>query len=100
MQSISSDVVETVAQLYDQRLRDKNVRFIPQYPSMISSTTTITVQMPQHESVMVTAIVQQNRQFQNKPDGDNLPSYIDLFAVPSSCKQARTQHQTTRITNQ
>ncbi|CAF4978161.1 unnamed protein product, partial [Rotaria magnacalcarata] len=55
MQSISSDVVETVAQLYDQRLRDKNVRFIPQYPSMISSTTTITVQMPQHESVMVTA---------------------------------------------
>ncbi|CAF4414030.1 unnamed protein product, partial [Rotaria magnacalcarata] len=35
-----------------------------------------------------------------KPDGDNLPSYIDLFAVPSSCKQARTQHQTTRITNQ
>ncbi|CAF0927271.1 unnamed protein product [Rotaria sordida] len=96
----SPEITEAAGRSYGQSLREQNACLIPQYPSMIPATTT---QLPQHESMMITPIIPHNNQFQNTPDDDdddNLPSYTDLFVVPSSCKQARIQRRSPRFNNQ
>ncbi|CAF3671828.1 unnamed protein product [Rotaria sp. Silwood1] len=95
----SSEITEAAARSHGQSLREQNACFIPQYPSMIPSATTASAQMPQHESMMITP---HNDRFQNTPDNDddNLPSYSDLFVVPSSCKQERIQRRSSRFNNQ
>ncbi|CAF3900377.1 unnamed protein product [Rotaria sp. Silwood2] len=97
----SPEITEAAARSHGQSLREQNACLIPQYPSMIHSVTTASAQIPQHESMMITPITPNNDRYQNTPDDDdNLPSYTDLFVVPSSCKQARIQRRSTRFNNQ
>ncbi|CAF0985734.1 unnamed protein product [Adineta steineri] len=95
----SPEITEAAARSHGQSLRQQNAQIIPQYPSIPppSASAMATAQTPQHESVMMTPITPHNNQFQNLTNDDHLPSYTDLFVVPSSCKQTRIQRRSPRI---
>ncbi|CAF4209413.1 unnamed protein product, partial [Adineta steineri] len=95
----SSEITAAAARSHGQSLRQQNEQIIPQYPSIppSSASAMASAQTPQLGSVMMTPITPHNNQFQNLTNDDHLPSYTDLFVVPSSCKQTRIQRRSPRI---
>ncbi|CAF1586825.1 unnamed protein product [Adineta ricciae] len=89
----SPEITEAASRSHGLSLRQQNAQIIPQYPSIPPSAP---AQAPQHESVMVTPL---NERFQNLSEDDRLPSYTDLFVVPSSCKEVRLQRRSPRNRN-
>lgn len=61
----SPEITEAAARSHGQSLREQNAHFIPQYPSIIPTETTI-AQIPQHEPMVVTSVIPRNDQFQSK----------------------------------
>jgi hypothetical protein len=78
----SPEITEAAARSNFPSIGQRNPPIIPQYPSVMASANG-------HESIITTP---QNDRFQsntNTPDDDHLPSYTDLFIVPSNCKNQR-----------
>jgi len=73
----SPEITEAAASSNLPSVGQRNHPLVPQYPSM-------------HASASPNPIILTPRNNNNLPeDDDQLPSYTDLFVVPSNCKEQR-----------
>ncbi|CAF0865301.1 unnamed protein product [Rotaria sordida] len=93
----SPEISEAAACSNLSTIGQRNTPIIPQYPSMIVSTTETNRQIPQYDSAMNTPLATHNGRFQITPTDDSLPSYTDLFVVPGNCKEDFIQRRNTYI---
>ncbi|CAF1932276.1 unnamed protein product [Rotaria magnacalcarata] len=82
----SPEISEAAAGSNFPTIGQRSTPVTPQYSSRINCATDTNRRTPQYEATMRTPLTPQNGHFQITSENDPLPSYSDLFVVPSTCK--------------
>ncbi|UJR33523.1 hypothetical protein I4U23_020968 [Adineta vaga] len=85
----SPEITEAAARSNLPSIGQRFPPVIPQYPSTVATLTTANGYTPQRDSTILSPLTPNNARFHSNtttPGDDHLPSYTDLFVVPSNCK--------------
>ncbi|CAF0869294.1 unnamed protein product [Adineta ricciae] len=100
----SAEITEAAARSNLPSIGQRFPPGIPQYPSIVATATNS--QTPQHQSNILSPLTPNNARFHSNtksfldtPVDDHLPSYTDLFVVPSNCKGDRHERRNTFAKN-